>query len=302
MVVFDHHADAVGIGISGHDQVGSYLPGPGNGHFHGRRLFRIGGNHRRKIPADHVLLGYMDNIGEAKGMQGPGNHRHTGAVDRGVDDLHIVVFLHDVGRKRDAFYLFNEPGVGLFTQDDDVLPGAVEADLFRSDGFHLVDDVDVVGFHDLAAIVPISFVAVVFFGIMGSGDDDAALASVFPDGERHLGGRPEILKEEGLDAVGGKNASAAFGKEPAVVTAVVTDGHPDLREVGKIPFQIVAETLCGGPHGVNVHPVGTRSHDAAQSAGTKLQILVKRVNEFGFVGIGKHTCDGAAGLFVIDGR
>ena len=91
----------------------------------------------------------------------------------------------------------------------------------------------------LGTIVPISLVSVVFFRIVRSGQDNAALASQLADGVRHFGGRAEVFKQIDLDTVCRENVSRDFRELAAVVTAVMPDDNFDLVQIGKFLFHIV---------------------------------------------------------------
>ena len=56
----------------------------------------------------------------------------------------------------------------------------------------------------------------------------------------------------------------------------------------EILLQIVGEALCGHAHGVYVHAVAAGTHDAAQTACSKLQVFVETLNEVGLVGLVEH--------------
>ena len=153
---------------------------------------------------------------------------------------------------------------------------------------HFADYIFIVRGYHLCTIVPVGFVAVVFLRIVGSGKNNAALAAEMTDSKRNFGSRAQVFEKIHLDAVGREDVGRNFSKFPTVVTAVVTDDHTDLRQRGKLSFQVVAQALSSSTHGVNVHPVSAGTHDATQTSGTKFQIFVKCFNQQRFIRSIKH--------------
>jgi len=98
---------------------------------------------------------------------------------------------------------------------------------------HLFDDVDIVRFDDLGTVIPVGFVTVVLLGVVGGGQDNAALAAQFADGKRHFRCGAEVFKQVDLDAVGREDVGRYLGKLAAVVAAVVTNDHGNLGQVGE---------------------------------------------------------------------
>ena len=72
---------------------------------------------------------------------------------------------------------------------------------------HLVYDALVVGSQHLCAVVPVGFVAVIFAGVVRSGDVDSGLAAQLTDGKRNLRCGSEALEEVHFDAVGREDVS-----------------------------------------------------------------------------------------------
>ena len=91
----------------------------------------------------------------------------------------------------------------------------------------------------LRAVVPIGFVAVVFFRVVRCSDDHTALASEMADCKRHFRSRAARVEEIHLDAVGREDVGNDFGEFAAVVAHVVTHHNLDFREVLERHFQIV---------------------------------------------------------------
>ena len=103
------------------------------------------------------------------------------AVERRVDDFEIAA---GVG----VHHFFHGGGIGVvhFRRDDVdvgiVVGGELNAEIVV-DGAHFRDDGRRGFFGDLTAVGAVDFVAVVFFGIVGRGDDHAAGAAQMTDGK-----------------------------------------------------------------------------------------------------------------------
>ena len=246
----------------------------------GGGLFGVGRDDGGEVATDNVLLRHMDDVREAKGLEGHGDEAHTRTVDRSVDDLHVVVALDCVGRKRDRSQIADVAFVHLSADDLDERLVALKVDVrYAADLVHLSDGVLVVRSDHLRAVVPIGLVAVVLLRVMRSGDDDAALAAEVTDGIRRLGCRPEGVEEVDFNTIGGEDVSRDLGEAAAVVTAVVADDDLDLLQVCELLLEVVREALRGGADGVDVHAVRPRAHDAAQPAGAKLEVFVESLDE-----------------------
>jgi hypothetical protein len=162
--------------------------------------------------------------------------------------------------------------VDIFADHGDIGFSPAPSDgINAGDLFNLRDNIFVMRRDELAAIVPIGLVAVVFLGVVRSGTDDTALAAEVADREAQLGGRAERLEEKYFYSIGGEYVSGSFCEEAAVIAAVVGDGNADL-DARKGSFEVVGEALGRRADGVFIYPVGTHSHDAAKTAGAKLSI------------------------------
>ena len=96
-----------------------------------------------------------------------------------------------------------------------------------------------------------------------------------------------------MDAVGGEHFGRGFGEHIALDAAVVADGDRLAAALGLDP---VGQALGGLPHNVDVHAVGARTDDPAQTRGAELErhgetvlnggVIVLDALQFGFeVGI-----------------
>ncbi len=84
-----------------------------------------------------------------------------------------------------------------------------------------------------------------------------------------------------------------------MITHVVAHSHFDFGELRESLVQVISQALSGGAHGVTVHAVRAYAHNAAQTARAKLQVLIKRLDQFGRILGVEHTLDLGASRFVI---
>ncbi|EJW96587.1 hypothetical protein EVA_15307 [gut metagenome] len=62
----------------------------------------------------------------------------------------------------------------------------------------------------------------------------------------------------------------------------------NLIQVLEILVQVVGETLGSSTNSIDVHAVGTRTHDTAQATGTEFEGTVEAFDEFSLVFFGQH--------------
>ena len=163
---------------------------------------------------------------------------------------------------------------------------------------HLIDNSLIVRSQYLCAIFPISLVAVILSGVVASRNVHTTLASEVPDGKRTLWRWAHIVEQIHFDAIGREYVCNRLGKQTAVVSAVVANGNLYLRQVGKVLFQIIGQSLCSHAHGVDVHSVAACAHDTAQTARSKLQIFVKGVDKTSLICIFHQSFHFVPRLFV----
>src|SRR5690606_20415740 len=127
---------------------------------------------------------------------------------------------------------------------------------------------------------------------------NACVAPQVPDGKRKVGSGTQLRKEVNLNAIRGKHVGYQPGERWGVITAIKRDGYfyGLLRACLQ---QVIAEALCSSPNGVFIHPVGAYAHDAAEAAGTKLQVLVKAIGKFSKLLAVKQFLHGASRSVVI---
>ena len=186
-------------------------------------------------------------------------------------------------------YLFEVHLIHVFTNNLDEFLVTLELDGINSYLVHLVDDTRIVRSQYLCTIVPIGLVTIVFARIMAGRDIHTGLTTQFTDSKGYLGRGTQVVEQIDLDAVGREDVGRNFSKLTAVVTAVVSYDNRDLLQIGKVLVQVVGHALCSSAYSIDVHAVAARAHNAAQSARTKLEVLVEALNKFSLVLILQHT-------------
>ena len=154
----------------------------------------------------------------------------------------------------------------------------------------------------LRAVVPISLVTVVLLGVVAGCDIHTTLTAEVTDGVRNLGSGTQILEKIDLYSIGREDVSRNFGKQTAVVTAVVAHNNRNLLKVFEALVQIVGQALCGTTHCIDVHTVASCAHNTAQATCTKLKLFVKSINKGGLILVVEHCLNLLTCFLVISGR
>ena len=223
------------------------------------------------------------HILKAPKLQGARYEHHACAVERRVDNLQVLLALDDIRVDRQALDFLKIHLVYFLTNNFDEFFLALELHVFHLHLVHLVDNARVVRSQHLGTVFPISLVAVVFTRVVRSCDVHTALTAQMANGERALRCGAHVVKKIHLDVIGGEYVGHRLSKKTAVVAAVVANHHRDLLAVGKVFLEIVGKALGGQAYGVNIHSVGTRTHNATESTSTKFQILVETLNKIGLI-------------------
>ena len=115
---------------------------------------------------------------------------------------------------------------------------------------------------------------------MAGGDHHSGGATQGPHRPAQAGCGHQLRVQPRPDAVGGEYPAGDPGKGLGLPAAVIGHRH---RGVGKAPLQVVRQTLAGPGHGVPVHAVRPRAHDAPEPGGAKGQVPIKGVLDPGAV-------------------
>ena len=302
LIVLAGHTHTVGIGVAGHHDVGIELLGQIKRHGECLSILGVRALHGGEVAALHHLFGNGVNVFKAPHLQSLRNEHHTCAMQRSVNNFEILL-TGDASRVDGEFLHFGEINIIDFLTDNLDKSGiAFKLDVSHTHFVHFVDDTLVVRSQHLRTIVPISLVSVVFLRVVAGGENDTALTAEMTDGKRHFGSGTHVIEQVDLDAVGREDVGRSLSEETAVVAAIVSHHHCDLLQVLEVLVEIVGETLCGSSHGVNVHAIGSGSHDAAQTSRTEFQGTIERIDEGRFVVSLDHCFHFGLCCFVIQRR
>ena len=206
-----------------------------------------------------------------------------------IDDAQVFLALDHLRINADAVYLLQVDIINVLAYNLNQIRIALELDVLRLHLSHLVDDALIMWGQHLSAIVPISLVAIVLTRVVACCDVDTCLASQMTDSKAHLWCRTHIVEEINLDAIGGEDICALLCKEAAVVTTVVPHHHRNLIQILEILVQIVGKALSCSTYGVDVHTIGSCTHDATQTTCTKFQHPIEAVYKLCFILTIEHS-------------
>ena len=117
---------------------------------------------------------------------------------------------------------------------------------------------------------------------MRSRYNNTALAAQFANCKAQFGGRTELIEQVNLEAVRGENIGYTLSKKARIITRIVS--HRNLNFLTcKTLFQIVRQTLGCHTYGVLVHTVRAHAHNATQTTGTELQVLIEALGQLLFI-------------------
>ncbi len=221
-------------------------------------------------------------------------------MDRSVHEFEVVELLYGFRTELKALDGGQELLVHLIADDGDKLGIALELDFTdTADAVYIFDYVYIVRSDKLCAVAPVSLVTVVFLGVVGSGDINAALTAELADSERQLGSGTETVEEIDLDSVGREYVGDNFGKLARVVAHIVAYDYRYLGLILESDLKIVGKPLCGGSYRIDVHTVCAGTHDTAQTAGTEFEVTIETVDKFGFVVGVKHATHLGTSFFIV---
>ena len=219
-------------------------------------------------------------------------------MKRSVDNLHVLVFgagLRAEGQREDV----RDVGVvHRLAHKLDLTAALSSFELHLRRLRHLVDLVDDLLIDrrcDLRSVGPVDLVAVIFLRIMRGRDHHAGDGSHPADRVAQFRRRTEIVEDEHMQAVGAEYVRCDLGELLGVVAAVIGNADADVV-AGRLFKNIVGQPLGRHADSIFVHPVGSDSHDASESSGAELQILVESILEPGRVVVPQfqnlHLCLG----------
>ena len=184
-------------------------------------------------------------------------------MERGVDDFEGIFSADEFGINRQS----GEAGhVGLVDLDAHRNhPAALglgnRREIFALDGVDLFNDRRGVGLGDLAAVLEVNFVAVVFGRVVAGGEVDARLGLHMAHGKGQLGRGARTLEKIGVAAEVGDDFGGEFGEfagEKPCVVAEADGGFAGAALLGEILLHMMHEPLSGAADVVGIHCV--RAH------------------------------------------
>ena len=180
-----------------------------------------------------------------------------------VNDLERVLAADEVGVDRER----GEAGhVGLIDLDAHRNhPAALglgnRREIFTLNGVDLFNDRGGVGLGDLAAVLEVDLVAIVFGRVVAGGEVDARLGLHMANGKRQLGRGTRPLEKIGVAAEVGDDFGGEFGEfagEKPGVVAEADGGFAGAALLGEILLHMMHEPLSGAADVVGIHRV--RAH------------------------------------------
>ena len=282
-------SQTVCIGVGSQHKVGVEFVAQLHAQRHGLRVFRVRRNHGWEIAVDdHLLLHHVDVL-EAPSAQGSRDNHTTRSVQWRINDAEVFLTVNHLLVHQCLMHSVQIVDVHLTADNlDEVIVGR-ELHLVNRHLVHLVDDARVVWSQHLSTIVPVCLVAVVLAWVVAGGDVHTCLSTQLTDGERNFRRGAQALEEISLDAVGREDISHRLSKQTRIIAAVMTHHHTKILLARECLKDVVGKALSGHTHDVLVHAVGTCTHDAAQTARTKFQILIERIDESRLVFCIEHS-------------
>ena len=211
--VFAGHAHAVGVGVACHYDVGINLLGQFKSQSQCFTVFGVRADNGWEVAALHHLLWNGMYVFKAPELERLWDEHHASAVQRGVDNLEVLLAL-DAGRVNgDRVYLVEVNLVNFFADDRDQVFVAFKLDVFHLHLVNFFNDAFVVWSKHLCTIIPVCLISVVFLRIVAGRQDNSALAAQMTNGERHFGSWTHVFKEIDLDAVCREDVGTCLGEE-----------------------------------------------------------------------------------------
>ncbi len=181
-------------------------------------------------------------------------------MEGGVDDFEGVLALDERRVEREGGQAVHVGLVDVGPHGNDTAAFGFRNRLvvFARNGVDALDDRRGVGFHDLAAVLEIHLVAVVFRRVVARSEVDARLRADVADGEGEFRRRARALEEVGVAAEvrdDFRGEFREFAREKAGVVAEA-DGWLARRAVfGMVVLDVVNESLGGTADVVGIHGV-----------------------------------------------
>ena len=280
--VFTVNPQPVRVGIGGEDDISVHLLCQFQSQLKGLRRLGVRVGHRREIAVGLLLLRYHINLLKSKLPQNPAHRKIAGTVQRRVDDGKILCHLPDNLRVDRLFLQLLHVGIVNLLTDLPKQPRRLRLPgrhgLYHVKGRdlrHLGENVLIVRRRDLGAILPVYLVAIVLPGIVAGCDHDAGDTSQRAHREGEFRRGPQAGKTIGPDAVGIEAERRLHSKLRGHDPGIIGDDHALLLAL--LSDNVIGQPLGSLAYRVNIHPIGSRSDNAPEPSGSKLQISVKPI-------------------------
>ena len=142
------------------------------------------------------------------------NQHHSSSVNRSINNLQIFLTLDNFRIDRNSMNLTQILVINIFSDNLNQFLIAFKLDISsRSNFVYFIDNSLIVWSKHLSTIVPICFIAIVFFWIMRSSQNNTALASQVTNSKWHFRSRTHIFEQIDFDTVSRKDISRNFSKQ-----------------------------------------------------------------------------------------
>ena len=270
-------AHAVVIGIGGDDEVCAGAVRLRDRHGERLGVFGVGRFNGREPAIGNFLLG--DGVAlEAQSSEHRLDDHAADAVERGVDDLERVLAPDEVGVDRQGREARHVGFVNLGTHRNH--PPALRLrnrrEIFALDGVHLFNDRGGMGFGDLAAVLEVDLVAVVFGRVVAGSEVDARLGLHVAHGEGEFRSGARALEKVGVAAEVGDDFRGEFGefaREKPRVVAEADGGFAGAALLGEMLLHIMHKPLGGAADVVGVHGVRASAGELRAAEGLGIALL-----------------------------
>ena len=194
------HTHAVRVRVRGDDDVRAGSVRLLNGQGQGRRVFRVGGGHRREAAVLHVLRRHGLHVA-AQFLQQGNDDMAARAVEVGVNDFGAAL-AEELRTEQHGFQAVHVDTVkGGVQHVKGAAPVFRQRFIFlRGQGVHFLNHGLVMRRHQLGSVVEIGLEAVVVGGVVAGGQHHAGIRIEFTDGEGNFRGGPGAVEQVNVTA------------------------------------------------------------------------------------------------------
>src|SRR5574344_563452 len=152
-------------------------------------------------------------------------------------------------------YLIKIQLINILANDLNQFGIPVKLDIFCIYLLNFIYNTCIMRSKNLCAIIPVSFITVVFTWIMTCCDIDTTLTIQITDSITDLRCWAHIIEEIDLDAIGRKDICRSLSKQTAVITTVMTNNNRNLLQILKILVEIICQALSCSSDSIYIHTV-----------------------------------------------